>query len=63
MKNIAKQIDSKIISDLILLLIFAVGIVVYLQSSSEIHNQVSDMMYHPLQELKNSIAELDSPNR
>ena len=63
MKNFATQIDSKIISDLILLLIFAVGIVVYLKYSSEIHNQVSDMMYHPLQELKNSIAELDSPNR
>lgn len=63
MKNITKQIDSKIASDLIILLIFAIGMVVYLQYSSEIHSQISEMMYHPLQDLKNSIAELDSPSR
>ncbi len=63
MKNITKQIDAKILSDLILLFILMVAAVVYLQYSTEIQNEVSDMMYHPLQELKNSIAELDAPRR
>ncbi|MGB3151001.1 MAG: hypothetical protein WBB27_10085 [Maribacter sp.] len=63
MKNIVKQIDSKTLSDLVILLTFMVGMVIYLQYSNEIQNEVKDMMYHPLQELKNSIAELDSPRR
>ncbi|WP_281542140.1 hypothetical protein [Maribacter aestuarii] len=63
MKNITKQIDAKTLSDLILLLVIVVGAIVYFQYSTEIQNEVSDMMYHPLQELKNSIAELDAPRR
>ena len=63
MKNIVKKIDAKILSDLILLLVLMVAAIVYLQYSTEIHNELSDMMYHPLQDLKNSIAELDAPRR
>ena len=63
MKNITKQIDAKTLSDLLLLLVIVVCAIVYFQYSTEIQNEVSDMMYHPLQELKNSIAELDAPRR
>lgn len=63
MKNIANQVDAKILLDLILLVILLIATIVYLQYSTEIQNEVSDMMYHPLQELKNSIAELDAPKR